>query len=480
MATVSIWRSKWFTICCIVSGKLLATSSAPSPSTIDLAQPAEHFNNTLTDLKLTCGEICGYDDYLDRARCDDKGLLRVPNANGCENARVLELQDNNIQQLNGNSTQGYSKVQTLYLGHNSVSVVEVGTFDNTPHLRNLLLSHNNLKEIQVGSFTETKFIESLYLEHNKLEAIREHVFSNLTKAITIYFDNNQIRFLEKCSFNGLLRLRRLCLSNNKISELDEEIFRNVSSLVTLDLHQNQLISLPRGLFEGLHFLRRVILSDNRITTIPLPIHLGITSPLELMDARNNDILQLESILPYIHVTERFLFGGNPYICDCTFITLQSLFKNNLFLEQVMYIRSSPVTCMWQYANFEVDEPLPFDCPEDGTLINDVTTATPQDLTGPSQRTESHFTGEISAESKTIAYVGNTVKTDQMEPTDPRVRPPICDWLIIYCSVLITLILASLIYFVKSLRCQSIPMTRVSGLEHSLLDSKYTGAVAEWI
>lgn len=71
-------------------------------------------DSTLT-LASTCGDICRYEDFFQRAHCDERKMTFIPISTGCENATLLELQRNSITKITSDEMFGFKNVRTLDL-----------------------------------------------------------------------------------------------------------------------------------------------------------------------------------------------------------------------------------------------------------------------------------------------------------------------------------------------------------------------------
>lgn len=102
-------------LCCGVS--VTCSDDSANIHTID--------DSTLT-LASTCGDICRYEDFFQRAHCDERKMTFIPTSTGCENATLLELQRNSITKITSDEMFGFKNVRTLDLSQNvSTAVTEL-------------------------------------------------------------------------------------------------------------------------------------------------------------------------------------------------------------------------------------------------------------------------------------------------------------------------------------------------------------------
>lgn len=135
-----------------------------------LSVPVGNINPPEEDVAaLICNQVCIYDDWFQRARCDDKRLHHVPISTGCENAVMLELQENDIEGIDIETMSGYTDLKTLDVSTNDISQLEPGVFVNNNHLKNLLMSHNKMTILRNRTFLATEqHLTRIYLDNNEL------------------------------------------------------------------------------------------------------------------------------------------------------------------------------------------------------------------------------------------------------------------------------------------------------------------------
>ncbi|KAJ8037639.1 Leucine-rich repeats and immunoglobulin-like domains protein 3 [Holothuria leucospilota] len=301
-----------------------------------------------------CNEVCEYDDWFNRAHCEERHLYQVPFSTGCTEAVMLEIQENYIERLTVECLTGYRKVRTLDVSRNNISIIDSGTFLGVPRLRNLLASHNHLNELPNGTFRGPEYhLERIYLSHNELRYIDEHAFKYLRHVLLLYLTYNNIETLHPRVFLGMLKLRYLHLGKNKLKFIHHGAFHRLNSLESVNLSNNKLRWIPDGLFDGLGSLREVVLSGNDIVSLPVPRgHVRY----ELFDVANNNLNQSGNILPYLHISDTIYIDGNPFICDCDFLLVQQWYQNKILSERQHYDIHNPIAC--EPSN---DEDIPLSC-----------------------------------------------------------------------------------------------------------------------
>ncbi|KAJ8043785.1 Carboxypeptidase N subunit 2 [Holothuria leucospilota] len=302
-----------------------------------------------------CREVCEYDNWYQRARCEKRMLDKIPLPPGCESAIILELQGNNITYVDTGSLSGYRNVRTLDISNNEISKLEPETFVNMANLKNVLFSNNQLLDIQNGTFSGTEnHLQRLYLNGNQISKVNEHTFSGCYAIVTLYLNNNQLEFLPATLFCGLYNMQYINLTMNHLTHIAAHTFNGLINLRFLYLAYNKISWLPNGLFTGLQSLAEVELSHNALLYIPSPDSLGVHNTFQLFDVSHNNLTETGNILPYLTIAERFHFEGNPYICDCDFLLLQKWYYNKSDTERRNYARTGPVLCHMDSLVFNID------------------------------------------------------------------------------------------------------------------------------
>ncbi|KAJ8031772.1 Insulin-like growth factor-binding protein complex acid labile subunit [Holothuria leucospilota] len=266
-----------------------------------------------------CSEICDYQAFFKRAKCDKRNLYQVPQPSGCEDAVILEMHENHITHVDQESLSGYREVNTLDISSNQISNLQQGQFTNMSQMKNLLVSHNRLTEIPYGAFLGTEsHLQRIYLNGNQISAINEGAFRGLRLVINMNLSYNLLKSLPSTIFHGLFKLQYLSLSRNKLNSIASSTFYGLENLQQLFLDNNELTSLPEDLFTGLGSLRTVNLSHNNLVFIPRPEHLGL-GPLQVLNIEANNMTKSHSLLPYLDIAQRIYIEENHFIYDCDFV-----------------------------------------------------------------------------------------------------------------------------------------------------------------
>ncbi|XP_071821806.1 uncharacterized protein [Apostichopus japonicus] len=407
---------------------MIAAVVAAHPSSAPPAEPP----------RLTCGNACGYDDWFDRAHCNNRNLSVVPIVDGCDAVQVLEVQGNHISRISSDCLEGYRYVTSLDASENVIAVIEPGAFAGLPEMEHLLLFQNEITALENDTFMGTIMLSSINLNQNKIVEISENVLWGLTELTSIFLSNNRISHLARNIFQGLFKLKDLSISNNKLVEIEEDLFKGLIRVSSIYLNDNRLVNIPSGLFNGLTALQSVYLSNNRLISIPAPTQLGLTSGLIVIVLQDNDITEASDIIPYMDLSESVFFGGNPFRCGCDFATVQELYFNNSLHEQPGYNQAIQVTCISGERSFPIDQPLPVEfCPENGEMKDEVpvtSTIIVPESSGIFVQTSSESYDNVTSDNSADPCICKC----PCDTSDVQVSITFSDWLVIYIASIVTL------------------------------------------
>ena len=121
--------------------------------------------------------------------------------------RSIYLQDGAISQLRAGDFAGLTGLRPgLYLGHNSLTALPDGVFDELSSLEVLSLAHNDLTALPDGVFDELSSLEVLSLAHNDLTALPDGVFDGLVNLRKLYLGGNDLTPLPAGALSHLTNL----------------------------------------------------------------------------------------------------------------------------------------------------------------------------------------------------------------------------------------------------------------------------------
>ncbi|XP_022104704.1 slit homolog 3 protein-like [Acanthaster planci] len=193
--------------------------------------------------------------------------------------QLLDLTDNSIDRLAKYSFYGLTRLQTLLLDDNNITVLSKGCMSDANPLRLLSLRRNGIHTVKPGSFHCLDSLEELYLSDNSfanlpygwlvgLFNLRVLDMRRAYSANVVYDQMPEGNTTKGWLFPGLSPLlESLNLAENGLTNLEFNAFLPLEELVKLDLSVNQLMELPLGVFSHLRKLRRLDLSYNVLTNL---------------------------------------------------------------------------------------------------------------------------------------------------------------------------------------------------------------------
>ncbi|KAK9882143.1 hypothetical protein WA026_019662 [Henosepilachna vigintioctopunctata] len=175
-------------------------------------------------------------------------------------------------------------ILTLILKNNKLTKLN---FHNHHHLiiEFLDLSENNIEHIDGNTFQNFTLNGTLDLNKNKLRRLHSDLFSRLSSLLYLNLSFNPISYIDEGSFSDLIQLKSLDLSHCLINNLSKVIFKNLFNLSTLNLSNNIIKYLPAEIFENLN-LKYLDISHNALKSLPNNIFSGLS--LNLLNIGYNE------------------------------------------------------------------------------------------------------------------------------------------------------------------------------------------------
>ncbi|KPP78730.1 leucine-rich repeat transmembrane neuronal protein 1-like [Scleropages formosus] len=229
-----------------------------------------------------CPRLCRCDNKL--LYCEGLNLTDVPR--NLSSAMGLSLRENNLVELREGHFSGLSQLTWLYLGHNTIELVEENAFERLRRVKELDLSANRIESLSNGTFRPMPNLRILDLSYNKLQA------------------------LEPDLFHGLRKLTNLHLRYNALKFVPVRIFQDCRSMQFLDLGYNQLQSLARNSFAGLFKLTELHLEHNELVKVNLAHFPRLISLRALYMRRNKATIVVNTLDWTWHFLEKIDFSGN--------------------------------------------------------------------------------------------------------------------------------------------------------------------------
>ena len=147
------------------------------------------------------------------------------------------------------------------------------------HLEMLFLSHNLIDEISVGTFDLT--IHNLDLSYNNLTQLDPDLFVK-TDLSTLSLSNN---YISLSASNPFSKLQWICLNRNKLGDLTADMFSACRNMKRLYLSCNEIKHIDQHAFRGLK-LHELFLEDNLFTVFDTRCIVG--QNLQTLSLKGND------------------------------------------------------------------------------------------------------------------------------------------------------------------------------------------------
>ena len=203
---------------------------------------------------------------------------------GLRNLKELRLKRNKIESLDDGAFWPLENLTILQLDFNLLTVVRKGGLFGLERLQKLTLSHNRISTIEVQAWDKCKEIVELDLSHNEIASVARDTFEFLEKLEKLKLDHNQITYISDGAFRSTPNLQILELNFNKISYMVEDIncvFDPLGQLWKLGLAYNDIKSVHKDAFTGLSSVTELDLSGNNVTSIQENAFASMTSLIKL-------------------------------------------------------------------------------------------------------------------------------------------------------------------------------------------------------
>ena len=265
------------------------------------ALPAGAFEglSNLDSLDLSAAGYCGPPDW------DECIFVPVPVAKiepgafrGLSKLRSLIVHGDSLTVLRLGTFDGLHELRELSIFGRAV---KPGTFAGLSKLRELRLYGDSLTTLEPGTFAGLSKLRYLYLSRDSLTPLESGpllepgTFAGLSKLRYLYLNRNSLTTLEPGTFAGLAELDGLELSENQLKTLEPGAFRGLPALTQLILGRNQLRNLEPGVFDGLARLKWVYLADNDLKTLKPALFDGLTA-LRTVTLNSNELTDLDPAL----------------------------------------------------------------------------------------------------------------------------------------------------------------------------------------
>lgn len=215
----------------------------------------------------TCprGCDCFDNDPLLVTRCNKSAQLDYVPHTLNPAVKELHLSNNNIKGIKS-AFEVYKNLVFLDLSFNSLQSINEKNFVANSKLETILLTHNNISVVHLNSFVGLVSLRKLDLSSNKLHQINGSLFQNMKQLTELDLSYNNIDYLASEAFVGLGNLKYLNISNNKLSQLNV-LFKQMPNLLKFNVSFNDLSHITKNEFNNLNQLTELDLSHCRISQI---------------------------------------------------------------------------------------------------------------------------------------------------------------------------------------------------------------------
>lgn len=243
------------------------------------------------------------------------------------NLEELDLSKNNLHELPARLTADIPSLRRLSVLYNSIPNDSVFITRNN-HLLALNLQGNKLTRIP-ASVRNNRRLESLWMGNNSLVEIDVRTLRRMRRLNDLNLYSAGLKSLPK-GIGRLKRLKVLDLYYNKFTELPRQLGR-MKRLEQLALSHNDLSALPASLAK-LRRLQKLYIHHNRISKLPdafkrltdlrvldlgynwiteAPPVLALLPALEELDLNNNNLQEFPTVLSDMTNLKKVYLGSNP-------------------------------------------------------------------------------------------------------------------------------------------------------------------------
>lgn len=232
------------------------------------------------------------------------------------NLRVLDLSNNKLASIAGNTFASLQKLQTLRLADNAFIGPELAKTDYGQQQQ--IQQHSNSASIDLQAFKGLeKNLQDLNMKNSLLTAFPLAI-KTLQRLVFLNLAQNKIAQIPSNSFGSMNYLTAINLERNRIARLDDETFAGLeSSLSSLSLLGNLLASYPVRALARLRSLGRLDLGFNEITSLPVDSFVGNPRLILIgLDGNPLESLPESAFKPLETQLQGLSMGGKSMNCDC--------------------------------------------------------------------------------------------------------------------------------------------------------------------
>lgn len=242
---------------------------------------------------------------------------------------IIYLCPISVVKMIGGSVMNHIETRSFEIIANDLSTLPANILNNQTKLTYLGIKADKLSTLPDNIFKNLTELDVLIVV-GRIQMLPDDIFHTLSKLRGLELNRNQLTTLPVDIFNRLTALITLNLSENKLKSLPENVFKQQKSLRRLALNNNQLQTLPVNIFESQVWLEWLSLSGNELQTLPAELFQYQTRLKEL-DLTGNQLQTLNANIfeHREHWELDMRFGENPWQCDCDFLNIAQIYKENL-------------------------------------------------------------------------------------------------------------------------------------------------------
>ena len=161
--------------------------------------------------------------------------------------RTLDLGTNHLTKV---ELRGLENLQRLYINNNSIMSLKKVSLRDLPNLSVLSADRNQISRIgdnDLSALSQSSRLASLSLAENNISVIESRAFEHVHQLTVLSLQNNQLTSLTSSLQTGMVpylrplkKLRILSLARNKIRQIEDGELNILASLRELTLDHNQL------------------------------------------------------------------------------------------------------------------------------------------------------------------------------------------------------------------------------------------------
>jgi hypothetical protein len=175
----------------------------------------------------------------------------------------------------------------------------------------LIKMNSKIHQIDKNTFNGLIKLKKIHFINNKIKDIQPTTFNGLTNLEEIIFSNNQINRIRLTLFSGLTKLKKICFDYNQLTNLHEYTFKSLNKLEEINFSNNLLKELNLNLFNNLICLKIINFAWNQIEHLHSLTFIG----LDRLQIINFNCNKIKKYNPSILVIKcRFSSSNATFMC----------------------------------------------------------------------------------------------------------------------------------------------------------------------